>query len=181
MIHRGSAPNPRSQFVLSKNQNGTIQHTLRHTAGSSLHQMSSSLSIPSIKEERRKSSKIERHHHQYSPQNGGRLVEVAEPYHSSPPYIHNGRLNDFQDEEDVSEAAASGSKMSSSSPSNFEEFCNCTSLHGWKYLASNVNYPLRIGWVTVVLASMGVASFFLGYSSNDFLSSTVQTTQDTSR
>ena len=96
----------------------------------------------------------------------------------SPPYLQNGRLNDFPDEEDVSEAP--GSKIASS-PSNFEEFCNCTSLHGWKYLASNVNYTLRIGWVAVVLASMGVASFFLGYSWNDFLSSTVQTTQDTSR
>lgn len=65
--------------------------------------------------------------------------------------------------------------------SSFERFCNCTSLHGWKYMASNVNFTLRIGWVAVVLGSMGVAAFFLGYSCNDFLSSTVQTTQDTSR
>ncbi len=64
---------------------------------------------------------------------------------------------------------------------NFEQFCSCTSLHGWKYLSRKVNMTLRLGWVAVVLASMGVASFFLGYSLNDFLSSTVQTTQDTSR
>ncbi len=63
----------------------------------------------------------------------------------------------------------------------FETFCSCTSLHGWKYLSSEVNRTLRVGWVLVVLASMGVASFFLGYSFNDFISSTVQTTQDTSR
>lgn len=83
--------------------------------------------------------------------------------------------------------------------SNFETFCNCTSLHGWKYLSHSVNktlrfvldfdlgsiiiiiVTLRLGWILVVLASMGVASFFLGYSFNDFVSSTVQTTQDTSR
>lgn len=69
----------------------------------------------------------------------------------------------------------------SKSGSSFERFCNCTSLHGWKYLSSNVNTTLRIGWVAVLLAAMGVAAFFLGYSCNDFLSSTVQTTQDTSR
>jgi len=65
--------------------------------------------------------------------------------------------------------------------SSFETFCSCTSLHGWKYLSSNVNRTLKLGWVLVVLASMGVASFFLSYSLNNFLSSTVQTTQDTSR
>ena len=64
---------------------------------------------------------------------------------------------------------------------SFERFCHCTSLHGWKYLSSSVNFTLRIGWVGVVLAAMGVAAFFLGYCCNDFLSSTVQTSQDTSR
>ena len=68
-----------------------------------------------------------------------------------------------------------------SSWTSFETFCSCTSLHGWKYLSREVNRTLRFGWVAVVLASMGVAGFFLGYSLNDFLSSTVQTTQDTSR
>ena len=66
--------------------------------------------------------------------------------------------------------------------SNFERFCSSTSLHGWKYLSSNnVNAALKIGWIAVVLGSMGVAGFFLGYSCNDFLASKVQTTQDTSR
>ena len=69
---------------------------------------------------------------------------------------------------------------STKSQSSFERFCNCTSLHGWKYLSTS-EMTLRVGWITVVLASMGVASFFLGYSSHDFLTSTVQTTQDTSR
>ncbi|CAB4055949.1 unnamed protein product [Lepeophtheirus salmonis] len=64
---------------------------------------------------------------------------------------------------------------------SFEKFCNCTSLHGWKYLTTGMNKTLRNGWIGVVFASMGVATFFLGYSINDFLSSTVQTTQDTSR
>ena len=64
--------------------------------------------------------------------------------------------------------------------SSFERFCTSTSLHGWKYLSTS-ELSLRVGWVAVVLASMGVASFFLGYSCNNFFTSTVQTTQDTSR
>ena len=64
----------------------------------------------------------------------------------------------------------------------FDTFCNATSLHGWKYLSkSGANRPLRVAWVAVVVGAMGVAGFFLAYSLNDFLSSTVQTTQDTSR
>ena len=66
----------------------------------------------------------------------------------------------------------------------FEEFCNRTSLHGWKYLGdatTSHTWLLRVGWVAVVFGSMAVAAFFLGYSLNDFFSSTVQTTQDTSR
>ena len=62
----------------------------------------------------------------------------------------------------------------------FERFCNSTSLHGWKYLSTS-EMTLRVGWVAVVLASMGVCCYFLEYSCSDFLTSTVQTTQDTSR
>ena len=122
--------------------------------------------------------------------------------------------------------------------SHFEQFCNCTSLHGWKYLTMgggidssarfayskdfflpsvpfgqfsiqwmimlnslkcsttnqlylsltvrkqswfSLTSPLKSLWMVIVLASMAVAAFFLTYCSNDFLSSTVQTTQDTSR
>ena len=69
-----------------------------------------------------------------------------------------------------------------SSNSHFEQFCNCTSLHGWKYLSNSMDsLPLKSLWLLIVFASMAVAAFFLGYCSNDFLSSTVQTTQDTSR
>ena len=62
----------------------------------------------------------------------------------------------------------------------FEEFCNRTSLHGWKYLGdatTSQTWLLRVGWVAVVFGSMAVAAFFLGYSLNDFCSSHVQTTQ----
>jgi hypothetical protein len=66
----------------------------------------------------------------------------------------------------------------------FEEFCNRTSLHGWKYLGdatSSHTWLLRVGWVAVVFGSMAVAAFFLGYSLNDFCSSTTETTQGKSR
>ena len=69
---------------------------------------------------------------------------------------------------------------SNKTQSSFERFCNCTSLHGWKYLGTS-EMTLRLGWVAVVLASMGVCCYFLEYSCSDFLTSTVQTTQDTSR
>ena len=69
---------------------------------------------------------------------------------------------------------------SSKTKSSFERFCNSTSLHGWKYLSTS-EMTLRVGWVAVVLASMGVCCYFLEYSCSDFLTSTVQTTQDTSR
>ena len=69
--------------------------------------------------------------------------------------------------------------------STFESFCQTTSLHGWKFLSSeenvNLNFPLLLGWMLVVLGSIGVAVFFLSNSIIDFRSSTVQTTQDTSR
>ena len=93
---------------------------------------------------------------------------------SSPFSTQNGGLR-YEIEEEILDEESEKSK------SSFERFCDCTSLHGWKYLSSNVNIALRIGWVAVVLGSMGVAGFFLGYSCNNFLSSTVQTTQDTSR
>ena len=87
----------------------------------------------------------------------------------------------FISEEEIEEQTTSTGAKNYGGNTSFERFCNCTSLHGWKYLSNNVNIHLRFGWVAVVLASMGVAAFFLGYSCNDFLSSTVQTTQDTSR
>ena len=71
---------------------------------------------------------------------------------------------------------------SSSSP--FSNFCQTTSLHGWRFLAEdNTAGPqaLKFGWVLVVMAAIGVAAFFLTNSILDFRSSTVQTTQDTSR
>ena len=65
---------------------------------------------------------------------------------------------------------------------SFDEFCNRTSLHGWKYLSDvGETWLLRVAWIAVVFGSMAVAAFFLGYSLYDFYSSTVQTTQDTSR
>lgn len=40
---------------------------------------------------------------------------------------------------------------SETSNTSFERFCHCTSLHGWKYLSSSVNFTLRIGWIGVVI------------------------------
>ena len=68
----------------------------------------------------------------------------------------------------------------------FEHFCHATSLHGWKFLASNDELThkrpiLKIGWIAVVIGSIGVAIFFLSHSFINFIGSTVMTTQDTTR
>ena len=60
------------------------------------------------------------------------------------------------------------------------------SLHGWKFLGRNDEQTnkrpiLKIGWIAVVVGSIGVATFFLAHSLIDFLGSTVMTTQDTTR
>ncbi|TRY76559.1 hypothetical protein TCAL_05309 [Tigriopus californicus] len=67
--------------------------------------------------------------------------------------------------------------------STFDHFCETTSLHGWKFLGQSQpsRKLLRFGWMGVVLGSIGVSIFFLSNSMMDFKSSTVQTTQDTSR
>lgn len=67
--------------------------------------------------------------------------------------------------------------------STFDHFCETTSLHGWKFLGQSQpsRKLLRFGWMGVVLGSIGVSIFFLSNSIMDFKSSTVQTTQDTSR
>ena len=95
-----------------------------------------------------------------------------------------------------SQRPSSPSEAPSARPSTFESFCQTTSLHGWRFLAPDgEQYSsggrgqgrgqrrrlLTASWGAVVLGSIGVAVFFLSNSLVDFLSSTVQTTQDTSR
>lgn len=74
-------------------------------------------------------------------------------------------------------------------PLSFAPASRTTSLHGWRFLSPDRAFSankwqrfwLNAGWAAVVLGSIGVAVFFLSNSVIDFLSSTVQTTQDTSR
>ena len=54
---------------------------------------------------------------------------------------------------------------SESNNTSFERFCHCTSLHGWKYLSSSVNFTLRIGWIGVVIGDtndQALQGHFLG-------------------
>ena len=66
----------------------------------------------------------------------------------------------------------------------FKQFCEATSLHGWKFLSSDGTFRrpiLKACWIVVVALSFGVACFFLFHSIKNFVSATVMTTQDTSR
>jgi len=55
------------------------------------------------------------------------------------------------------------------------EYCQHTSLHGWYYIVSDK--PVwRALWLTIVLASIGVASVFIYKASEEFTKSTVVTT-----
>ena len=82
-------------------------------------------------------------------------------------------------EEDAA-AISAASKAAEALPFTARGFCTTTSLHGWCFLATS-SPGMRLGWVLIVLASLAVATFFLFHSASDFASSTVQTTQDTSR
>ncbi len=71
------------------------------------------------------------------------------------------------------------SVSSKDSKSTFVEFCNSTSLHGWQYLGHVGSIRGRIVWLTIVMASLGVASVFLATAAKDFANRAVVTTIDT--
>ena len=55
------------------------------------------------------------------------------------------------------------------------DFCEHTSLHGWRYIFAG-NSPWRHIWVMIVCASIMIASFFIFTAASDFNRSTVVTT-----
>ena len=68
----------------------------------------------------------------------------------------------------------------------FTDFCRSTSLHGWHHLTENprnntgiASNGSRFVWVCIVFASVGVATFFLFTSVNDFSNKHVATSIDT--
>ena len=66
----------------------------------------------------------------------------------------------------------------------FTDFCRSTSLHGWQHLSGANPHSITRGggkymWVLIVVASIGVASFFLFTSVDDFTSKYVVTNIDT--
>ena len=66
--------------------------------------------------------------------------------------------------------------------STFTDFCHSTSLHGWQHLTETHHHHQTSGkymWVLIVVASIGVASFFLFTSVDDFTSKYVVTNIDT--
>ena len=65
------------------------------------------------------------------------------------------------------------------SKSNFSEFCQQTSLHGWHHIHRIKSWPGRFVWLSIVLASLGVASVFLITAAKDFTTRAVVTTIET--
>ena len=75
----------------------------------------------------------------------------------------------------------------------FREFCDTTGMHGWKHVGkvrNNQIFPLRsfliqltskeqFAWILILVASLGVAFFFIATAIIDFNSSTVVTTIQT--
>ena len=68
----------------------------------------------------------------------------------------------------------------------FTDFCRSTSLHGWQHLTEPHHLPRGVPrgsgkymWIFIVVASIGVASFFLFTSVHDFTSKYVVTNIDT--
>ena len=63
--------------------------------------------------------------------------------------------------------------------SAFTDFCRSTSLHGWQHLIETHQHRGLYMWICIVVASIGVASFFLLTSVHDFTSKYVVTNIDT--
>ena len=63
--------------------------------------------------------------------------------------------------------------------SNFSEFCERTSLHGWQHIHRVNTRKGRIVWLSIVLASLSVALLFLTTATKDFANRAVVTTIET--
>ena len=65
----------------------------------------------------------------------------------------------------------------------FTDFCGSTSLHGWQHLSESHRETSAVRgkyiWMLIVAASIGVASFFIFTSVDDFTSKYVVTNIDT--
>ena len=72
-------------------------------------------------------------------------------------------------------------RISNTSPTTiaFREFCASTSLHGWHHLNQVKNTNGRVVWLVIVIASLAVASVFLGTAAIDFMDRSVVTTIET--
>ena len=68
---------------------------------------------------------------------------------------------------------------SSTSMMAFKEFCSSTSLHGWQYLGDSLVVQSKFIWVCIVMASLGIATFFLCTAGYEFINKVVVTTIDT--
>jgi len=55
------------------------------------------------------------------------------------------------------------------------EFCERTSLHGWRYIFGDKS-PWKYCWIAIVIGSNIIAGFFIFYATSDFTKSTVVTT-----
>ena len=62
----------------------------------------------------------------------------------------------------------------------FKEFCESTSLHGYPYLFIAHSIIVRIIWVIVILGFTCLGVYFLFYNTDDYLSSGIVTTIETS-
>ena len=62
----------------------------------------------------------------------------------------------------------------------FKEFCESTSLHGFPYLFIADSIILRIIWVIVILGFTCLGGYFLVANTNDYLSSGIVTTIESS-
>ena len=62
----------------------------------------------------------------------------------------------------------------------FKEFCESTSLHGFPYLSIADSIILRIIWVIVILGFTCLGGYFLIANTNDYLSSGIVTTIESS-
>ena len=54
----------------------------------------------------------------------------------------------------------------------FEDFCNNTSLHGWRFVPMTKHPVGRTLWAFIAVSSIGVAGLFIHTAVKDFFSAT---------
>ena len=58
--------------------------------------------------------------------------------------------------------------------SNFSDFCNQTSLHGWNFLGRGRLNSYKVFWLFTIFLTFGLGMFWIGFNTKEFIEATVE-------